>query len=134
VIASLQGCNLVIAVIEAGSSGIRDAERLFQLLATMNRPTVCVINKQGIDAGMDQQARDLAARYHLPLVAELPFDKRFQTATELARSWHDCQDIFVQTEARKLCAAVFEAAREFGSPRVPLSGIPGVPPSGYSAE
>ncbi|HAW84976.1 MAG TPA: (4Fe-4S)-binding protein, partial [Spirochaetaceae bacterium] len=78
VIAALSGADLAVVVVEAGQSGIRDARRLYELLAGMKRRTVCVVNKAGLAPQMDRLARDLAAEFGSPVVASLPFDKRFR--------------------------------------------------------
>jgi len=112
VIAALQGCNLAIVVIEAGQSGIRDAKRLFELLASMKRPHASIINKTGIDAGADAQARQLAGHFGSRILAELPYDKRFREATEQGIAWHTYTDSFVAEHSCSLCTAVIQIKGE----------------------
>jgi MinD superfamily P-loop ATPase len=110
VIASLSGADLTVVVIEAGSSGVRDAARLFELVSGMKRAAIAVINKAGIDGYWDAQARGLAAAWKAPLVAELPWDKRFRLSTERGEAWFHSTDSFVAERARALYEAVRSAA------------------------
>jgi MinD superfamily P-loop ATPase len=110
VIASLSGADLTVVVIEAGSSGVRDAARLFELVSGMKRAAIAVINKAGIDSYWDAQARGLAAAWKAPLVAELPWDKRFRLSTERGEAWFHSTDSFVAERARALYEAVRSAA------------------------
>jgi len=119
VIAALQGCNLAIVVIEAGQSGIRDAKRLFELLASMKRPHASIINKTGIDAGADTQARQLAEHFGSRILAELPYDKRFREATEQGIAWHTCTDSFVAEHSRCLCTTVIQIKENFMIKAIP---------------
>ncbi len=89
VIASLTGADLILAVIEAGASGIRDAERLLELASSMKRSTVAVLNKTGLDTESDARARDLAARFGTPVAGEIPFDPGLRAAEERGRTWID---------------------------------------------
>ncbi|HAE22484.1 MAG TPA: (4Fe-4S)-binding protein [Spirochaetaceae bacterium] len=110
VIASLSGVDLTVVVIEAGSSGVRDAARLFELLSGMKRAAIAVINKAGIDAYWDAQARGLAEAWNAPLIAVLPWDKRFRLSTERGEAWCHSPDVFVAGQARSLYSAVRSAA------------------------
>ena len=89
VIASLTGTDLVLAVIEASASGIRDARRLIELAAAMNRPTIALLNKTGLDESADKLARSLAADSGIPLVGEIPFDPALRSAEEAGATWID---------------------------------------------
>lgn len=106
VIASLSGVDLAVVVIEAGISGIRDARRLFELLAGMKRRKVSVLNKTGIDAGMDFRARDLAAEFGSTVVSELPFDRRFRDSTERGEAWVDSSDAYLADISKKMCEGI----------------------------
>ncbi len=110
VIASLSGADLAVVVIEAGSSGVRDAARLFELLSGMKRAAIAVINKAGIDGYWDAEARALAASWKAPIVAELPWDKRFRLSTERGEAWLHSADPFVAGAALSLYNAVRSAA------------------------
>ena len=119
VIASLTRADMVVVVIEAGSSGVRDAERLFELCASMNRKTGAVINKAGMDPEWDRKARELAGRFASPVLADLPWDRRFRQSTERAEAWVLSQDRFVAESASRLCSAVYQLA---GLPSVTILG------------
>ncbi len=106
VIASLSGVDLVLVVIEAGSSGVHDAARLFELLKGMGRRAVAVINKAGLDPAWDDKARRLAAGWDAQILAELPFDARLRRSTERGEAWVRSNDAFVRNLAGSLCAAV----------------------------
>jgi MinD superfamily P-loop ATPase len=87
VIAALAGARLVLLVIEASVSGIRDGGRLVELLASTGRTVVAVINKTGLDPLMDRQARDLVLGRGIPLAGEVPFDRRLRSAEEAGKTW-----------------------------------------------
>ena len=87
VIASLAGADLVIIVVEASASGIRDADRLATLAASMKRRCVAVLNKTGLDYHMDNKAGSMLAEHGIPLAGEIPFDPRLRSAEETGRTW-----------------------------------------------
>lgn len=89
VIASLTGCDLVVVVVEASASGIRDAERLLELVSSMKRAAVGVVNKSGLDEAMDVLARAILERAGLPLAGEIPFDSSLRSVEECGRTWLD---------------------------------------------
>jgi MinD superfamily P-loop ATPase len=87
VIASLTGTDLVVIVVEASASGIRDAARLARLALSMKRHCVAVLNKTGLDQKMDDQARSMLAEYGIPLAGEIPFEPRLRSAEESNQTW-----------------------------------------------
>jgi len=87
VIASLSGCDLVLVVVEAGASGIRDAERLLELIKSMDRKAVAVINKTGLDPLMDARARSMLAEAGIPSIGEIPFDVALRSMEEAGKTW-----------------------------------------------
>ncbi len=91
VIASLAGSDLVVLVLEAGASGIRDALRLVALLDSMGRipGTVAVINKTGLDPGSDGLARKVLAEAGIRVAGEIPFDPGLRSVEESGRTWAD---------------------------------------------
>jgi len=93
VIASLTGADLVVVVVEASASGIRDANRLASLAASMKRRCVAVLNKTGLDDHMDEKARSMLADQGIPLAGEIPFDPRLRSAEEMDQTWAsiDCE-------------------------------------------
>jgi MinD superfamily P-loop ATPase len=92
VIASLSGTDLVLVVIEASASGIRDAGRLVELAASMKRPAIALLNKTGLDAAADEKARALASRAGLPMAGEIPFDPVLRSAEEAGVTWMDIEN------------------------------------------
>lgn len=91
VIASLSGSDLVLVVVEASASGIRDAERLIRLVASMNRRSVALINKTGLNASMDTRAKSLLANAGIPLAGEIAFDPILRSIEEQGRTWIDVE-------------------------------------------
>jgi len=89
VIASLSGVDLVLVVIEASESGIRDAGRLMELAASMKRQVIALVNKAGLDTTADERARALAARAGIPLAGEIPFDPALRSVEEAGNTWMD---------------------------------------------
>jgi MinD superfamily P-loop ATPase len=91
VIASLAGADLVLVVIEASASGIRDAERLIALARGMRRSSLALINKTGLSVEMDRRARALAASSGLTLAGEIGFEPRLRSAEESGKTWIDIE-------------------------------------------
>ncbi len=87
VIASITGCNLVVIVVEASASGIRDAGRLVELAQTMKRRSIALINKSGLNAAMDERARTMLTTAGIPLAGEIPFDPALRSAEESNKTW-----------------------------------------------
>lgn len=91
VIASLSGCDLVVVVIEASSSGIRDAERLLELVYSMKRKSVGLINKAGLDLRMDARAKSILLNAGVPLAGEIPFAPVLRSIEETGRTWAEVE-------------------------------------------
>lgn len=93
VIASLAGTDLVVVVVEASASGIRDAARLVRLAVSMKRHCVAVINKAGLDNQMDEAARTMLSDQGIPLAGEIPFDPGLRSIEETNQTWAtiDCE-------------------------------------------
>lgn len=93
VIASLSGADLVVIIVEASTSGIRDATRLASLAASMKRRCVAILNKTGLDGLMDKKALNMLADHGIPLAGEIPFDPRLRSAEEANQTWAsiDCE-------------------------------------------
>lgn len=113
VIASICAVDLVVVVIEAGSSGIKDARRLFELLYKMKIKSVSVINKTGISIVMDASAKSLALEFNSQVVGELPFDSRFRESTELGEAWVDAKDYEIKRLSMLVCNKIIEEAQVF---------------------
>jgi len=87
VIASLSGTDLVIIVVEASASGIRDARLLIELVDSMKRKAVAIMNKTGLNADMDSRARTMLAEAGIPLAGEIPFDPALRAFEESGSAW-----------------------------------------------
>lgn len=87
VIASITGCDLVLVVVEASASGVRDASRLVELVQSMKRRSVAIINKTGLNASMDENARRMLSTAGIPVAGEIPFDPALRSAEEATRTW-----------------------------------------------
>lgn len=91
VIASLSGCDLLVVIVEASTSGIRDAARLIELAKGMNRPMIGVVNKAGLDVAIDEKARALLTKAGIDLVAQIRFDPALRSAEESGRTWAELE-------------------------------------------
>jgi len=91
VIASLSGCDLVLIVVEASASGIRDAARLIELVAKMKLRATAIINKAGLDEEMDGRARSMLSKAGIALIGEIPFDASLRSAEESDKTWIDVE-------------------------------------------
>jgi MinD superfamily P-loop ATPase len=87
VIASLTGADLVVVLVEASSSGIKDAERLIELVESMKRTAIGVINKSGLNAPMDTRAKAILEKAGIPLAGEIPFDPGLRSVEERGLTW-----------------------------------------------
>ncbi len=87
VIASITGCDLVLVVVEASASGVRDAGRLVELVQSMKRRSVAIINKTGLNASMDENARRMLSTAGIPVAGEIPFDPALRSAEEANLTW-----------------------------------------------
>ncbi len=87
VIASITGCDLVLVVVEASASGVRDAGRLVELVQSMKRRSVAIINKTGLNAPMDESARRMLSMAGIPIAGEIPFDPALRSAEEANLTW-----------------------------------------------
>lgn len=91
VIASLSGADLVVAVVEAGASGIRDARRLMELAYSMGRRQIALLNKTGLDPEADRLARELPDSLGIPVAGAIPFDPALRSAEERGGTWLDVE-------------------------------------------
>ncbi len=87
VIASLSGVDLVVIVVEASASGIRDAARLIELTGRMHRETLAIINKAGLDDEMDRRAHALIESSAILLAGEIPFEPALRFIEESGGTW-----------------------------------------------
>jgi len=118
VIASLTGTDIVLAVIEASASGVRDARRLMELAASMKRPTLVLLNKTGLDTEADRLARELPETLGIPVAGAVPFDPALRSAEERGGTWLDVESEAGAPlrDALKAVRAALEAAAPRGQP------------------
>lgn len=89
VIASLAGTDLVLVVADSSVSGLRDAQRLIELLASMKRESIALLNKCGLDPGIDGTVRKTLGAAGIPIAGEIPFDEALRSAEERGLTWLD---------------------------------------------
>jgi MinD superfamily P-loop ATPase len=104
VIASISGSDLAVIVVEASSSGVRDAERLVKLVAPMRKRAVAIINKAGLNPAMDALARAMIKDSGVPLAGEIPFNTALRSAEESGETWMSVNSVAGQSVASTLRA------------------------------
>lgn len=75
-ISSITGTDRVLLVIEPTKSGLHDAERLIELVASFNIPMYAVINKYDINLQVSQQIESFLESKQIQLIGKLGFDKQ----------------------------------------------------------
>ncbi len=76
VISALSGTNVVILVTEPTLSGLSDAKRLVDLAKTFDVPVLGILNKAGLNVEIGDQIKQYFKKAAIPLLAEIPFDKK----------------------------------------------------------
>ncbi|NOR65195.1 MAG: P-loop NTPase [Candidatus Scalindua sp.] len=79
-ISSLSGTGMVLMVIEPSVSGLHDSRRLVELIDTFSIPTYALINKYDIHPGISEEIKLFLKEKSIPLLGEIPFDKRMVEA------------------------------------------------------
>ena len=79
-ISSLSGTGMVLMVIEPTVSGLHDSRRLVELIDTFSIPTYALINKYDIHPGISEEIKQFLKEKSIPLLGEIPFDKRMVEA------------------------------------------------------
>jgi len=77
VIASMEGAGFVLLVTEPTPFGLHDLELALEAVKVLDIPCGLVINCSDIG---DAQVKDYAARQSLPILMEIPFDRRIAEA------------------------------------------------------
>jgi MinD superfamily P-loop ATPase len=77
VIASMGGANAVLIVAEPSVSGIHDMERVVELAAHFNVPTMLCINKFDLNLDQTRAIEGWAEEKHIRVVGRVPFDRIF---------------------------------------------------------
>jgi MinD superfamily P-loop ATPase len=80
VIASVKGCDYVIAVTEPTPSALSDLKRVLEVVRHFGIDYGIVINKSDIYPEYNDQVRDLALEWGVPVLGEIPYDKSFVDA------------------------------------------------------
>ena len=80
VIASLTGADMALVVIEPSVSAIHDAKRVYSLTKHFKIPACAVINKAGINPGLEKEVEEFCKEENLPLVGSFPYNSKFTLA------------------------------------------------------
>jgi MinD superfamily P-loop ATPase len=84
VIASVRGCDYVVAVTEPTPSGLSDLKRAMEVVRHFNIEAGLVVNKADLNPQALGEIREYAAGSGLPVLAEIPYDRAFvEAAVEL---------------------------------------------------
>lgn len=77
VITSMRDTDFVLLVTEPTPFGLHDLKLAFEAVQTLNIPSGLVVNRMGLG---DDKVRDYADRVGLPILMEIPFDRRIAEA------------------------------------------------------
>lgn len=86
VIASASGASAVILVTEPSLSGLHDLERILGVVNHFRIPSYLVINKADLSVDLTKVVRAFAFENGVPLLGEIPFDKKVTEAMVAGRS------------------------------------------------
>lgn len=92
VIASMTGCQMALVVVEASLSGLRDAERIIDLLQQMQVATSLCINRADVSPELTASLERLCADKAITLVGKIPYDPIVQMAQRQGHSLLDYPD------------------------------------------
>lgn len=84
--ASLSGADFVVIVTEPTQSGLHDLKRLINLLNIFKIPSGVIINKYDINTDMSNGIEEFIRPEGIPLLAKIPFDKKFIKAIQNSKS------------------------------------------------
>ncbi|HHW98487.1 MAG TPA: 4Fe-4S binding protein [Firmicutes bacterium] len=104
VIASMTGCQMALVVAEASLSGLKDAERIIDLLQQMRVVTSLCINRADVSPELTARLERLCADKTIPLMGKIPYDPVVQIAQRRGHSLLDYPD----SPATKAVLAVWE--------------------------
>ena len=80
VIASIAGADLVLIITEPTLSGKHDLERVAELAAGFNIPTMVAINKYDLNPDMAKQIEEASNKRNIKVVGKIRYDKAFTKA------------------------------------------------------
>ena len=106
VLSTVTGVDRVVIVCEPTLSGISDLQRACQVAHSFCRDIKVVINKCDINAANAGNIRRFCAERNIPVVAELPFDRR------LVEAQIHCQSIVTYAPDSECASALREAYKE----------------------
>jgi MinD superfamily P-loop ATPase len=73
----MRDTDFVLLVTEPTPFGLHDLKLAFEAVQTLNIPSGLVVNRMGLG---DDKVRDYADRVGLPILMEIPFDRRIAEA------------------------------------------------------
>jgi len=86
VIASVSGVDAVVLVTEPTLSGLHDLRRILDVVKHFDIPAHLVINKADLSPDVTERIRSFAEQNQLPVLGEIPFDRRVTEAMVEGRS------------------------------------------------
>ncbi|MBN3037725.1 MAG: ATP-binding protein [Candidatus Diapherotrites archaeon] len=85
VVASVQGCDFVVAVTEPTPAALWDLSRALGVVEHFGIPAGIVINKADLNPRMTEEIRSFATKKNLNVLAEIPYDMAFVEALVLLK-------------------------------------------------
>jgi MinD superfamily P-loop ATPase len=109
VIASIQGCDFVVAVTEPTPSALHDLKRVLYIADHFGIPRGIVLNKSDLDRGFASKMEAFARREGIPVIGRIPYRQDFVKSTIRMKPVvvynKDYEDIF-QGIAEKITASL----------------------------
>lgn len=109
VIASLTEADACLLVAEPTVSALHDLGRVIELLAHFKLPSLCLINKKGVNPELEKEIADFCSTKSIPIAGMLAYDKAFNEAQALGKTIveHDPQGLGRDMET------IWQNTREF---------------------
>ena len=86
VISTITGIDRIVIVSEPTRSGLSDLERAYQVASSFCKELYVIINKSDINETCRREMLDLCEKNHIPVIAEIPFDKDMVQAQVTGKS------------------------------------------------
>ena len=80
VISSVTGTDYAVVIVEPSPSGFSDARKALEVTNHFRTPAGFVINKYDLNPDITQKVEDYAKANNIPILAKIPFDKKFAHA------------------------------------------------------
>ncbi len=77
--AALSQCDIVIAVTEPTRLGANDLSMLLDLAKKIGKPAYIILNKATMPGGKRDLIYDIANKYGVPVIAEVPYDQKIMS-------------------------------------------------------